>query len=121
LELSDEDQIRAVVEDYLSGMMFADEERLRRAFHAHAKSIGYEGDRFEWDSLDAFIAACQAAGRLPPDTSYEARILWLEITGNMAVVKLEDIYRDMRYTDYLTLMRIDGTWAIINKAFFNHG
>lgn len=118
--MSDEDHVRETVSAYLDGMMYADEPKLRRAFHPDAKSIGHEGSLLEWDSLDTFIAACLAAGGLEANEGYDAEVLSVDVTGDMAAVKLEDLYRGMRYTDYLTLMKIDGRWQIINKAFVNH-
>lgn len=115
------EEIRAVVADYLDGMMFADEQKLRRAFHPDAKSIGHDRGRLEWDSIDRFVADCKAAGALPQNSEYYARILSIDVTGDMAVVKLEDDYLGSRFTDYLTLMRFGDAWLIINKAFFNHG
>lgn len=119
--VTDDEQIRTVVADYLDGMVYADETRLRHAFHPDAKSIGHENGLLEWESLDAFIAACKAGNVLPVGEPYYHRIVWIEVTGDIAVVRLEDDYRGVRYTDYLTLMRFDGGWKIINKAFFNHG
>lgn len=116
-----DEEIRSVVRDYLDGMMFADEARLRRAFHPAAKSIGHDRAGLEWDSIDTFVGACKAAGALPAGSSYYWKILFLEITGDMAIVTLEDDYQGARYTDYLTLMLLDGRWQIINKAFYRHG
>lgn len=45
MELGKEhDAVRAVVRDYLEGMVWGDEKRLRRAFHPGALQVGHFGD-----------------------------------------------------------------------------
>ena len=113
-------EIEAVVRDYLDGMCFADEEKLRRAFHSDARLIGYYRGVFEWDTVDKFVADCRSAGGLPVGSTYHWKILQIDRTETVAVVKVEDDYLGTRFTDYLTLMQVDGAWKIVNKAFHNH-
>jgi protease I len=35
----------------------------------------------------------------------------------VAAVKVADLYRGLRFTDYLSLARVDGQWIIVNKTF----
>ncbi|HLM56224.1 MAG TPA: nuclear transport factor 2 family protein [Pyrinomonadaceae bacterium] len=41
-----------------------------------------------------------------------------DITGNAAVAKLALDYPEVRFTDYMTLLKIEGEWKIVNKAFY---
>ena len=41
----------------------------------------------------------------------------IDITGDAAVVKLVLDYPSAYITDYMTLLKIDGRWWIVNKAF----
>ena len=50
---------------------------------------------------------------------YDMRIVSVDMTGNEAVAKVEDLYSGFRFTDYLSLLRIDGTWFIIHKTFYH--
>jgi Putative lumazine-binding len=54
--------------DYFDGMMYADEAKLRCAFHPKCLIVGHFRGRLEYDPLDAFIAACKAEGSIPPGT-----------------------------------------------------
>jgi protease I len=44
-------------------------------------------------------------------------VVSVDVTGEVAAVKVADLYRGMRYIDYLTLLKIDGCWQIVNKTF----
>jgi putative lumazine-binding protein len=47
----------------------------------------------------------------------ELRIASLEVTRNIAAVKVVEDYASTRYTDYLSLVRFNGEWRIVNKVY----
>jgi hypothetical protein len=110
----------AVARDYLDGMMYADEAKLRRAFHPKCLIVGHFRGRLEYDPLEAFIDACKKEGSIPAGTSYFAEIVSIDVAGDTAVVKLIDDYLGIRFTDYLTMVKTKGRWVIVNKAFYVH-
>ena len=112
--------LEGVVRDYLDGMVFVDEARLRRAFHPDARIIGHFQGGLEWSSLDEFVDGCRKAGAAPLNEPYFWEIQSADVTGDMAVIKLTDDYLGDRFTDYLTLLQVDGRWRIVNKTFFVH-
>ena len=57
------------------------------------------------------------ARRKEDSEAYDMKIVMVDQVAEEAVVKVEDLYMGLRFTDYLTLMKIDGTWKIINKAY----
>lgn len=112
--------IETAVRDYLDGMVYGDEAKLRRAFHPDARVIGHFGGTLEWSSVDEFAAACVAADTPPPGTDYFWRIRSLEIEGDTAFVDVIDDYLGIRFTDWLSLLHHDGRWVIVNKLFYAH-
>ncbi len=42
----------------------------------------------------------------------------LDIAGNAAIAKVTLDYPTVKFTDYMTLLKIDGEWKIINKTFY---
>jgi protease I len=48
---------------------------------------------------------------------FDMRIVATDVTGRTATVKVALLYATMRFTDYLTLMQIEGTWRIVNKSY----
>ena len=49
--------------------------------------------------------------------AFDMRIVSTDVTGQVATVKVADLYRGLRFTDYLSLARVDGQWLIVNKTF----
>ena len=116
----DVEAIQAVARDYLDGMVYADESKLRSAFHPAAAVVGHTGVRLDWDTVVSFVAAVLRDGGPAAGTPYFAEIIAIEVTGDLAMVKLVDDYLGNRFTDYLTFLRHDGRWRICHKAFFEH-
>lgn len=116
-----EEALLAVAADYVEGMVLGDEGRLRRAFHPRACSIGHFDGGTEWDDREAFIAGCVAHADPPADGHVDWRVLSVEVTGDTAVMKLEDTWLGLRFTDTLTLMHHEGRWQIVAKVFWHHG
>ncbi len=117
---SEHDELVAVARDYLDGMFYADEAKLRRAFHSQSLQVGHYRGRLEYDPLDTFIAAVNAEPALEAGVEYYAEITVLEVAFDIAVVKVVDDWLGDRFTDYLTMLKHDGRWSIVNKAFTVH-
>ena len=78
------------------------------------------GRRFEYDPLDTFVELVMEGPASTAGTSYNAEIDVLEVAFDIAVVKVVDDWLGERYTDYLTMLKHDGKWSIVNKAFTVH-
>jgi hypothetical protein len=118
--MSDMQAIEATVHLYVEGMAFANGAALKKAFHPKAAIIGnYEG-AVEWMSRDDFIAAVLAETPAPPDSQPMMDITSVDIDGDAASVKVVDEFAGMRFSDYLSLLKIDGRWTIVNKLYHLH-
>lgn len=114
--------ITNTVRDYVEGMVFNDEAKLRRAFHAKAAIIGhFVGGRFEWLSLDQFAEAIKGPGPAPAGSEAVWDVISVDISGDSAVVKINDEFAGLRFTDTLSLLKIEGAWRIVNKIYYLHG
>ena len=118
--MSDQQAIGAVVHVYVDCMAFCNEAALRKAFHSDAKIIGnYEG-AVEWMSREDFIAAILAEPPLSPGMQPLMDVEITDIEGDAAFVKVTDEFAGMRFTDYLSLLKIGGHWVIVNKLYHLH-
>ncbi|WEX77663.1 nuclear transport factor 2 family protein [Sinorhizobium numidicum] len=118
--MSEEQAINAVVHLYVDGMAFANEAALRKAFHPNASIVGNQGGAAEWLTRDDFIAAILKEGSAPPETQPVMDVEMIHITGDAASVKVVDEFAGSRYTDYLSLLKIEGRWLIVNKVWHIH-
>ena len=110
--------IEAVVEAYFEGLYLSDTKRLERAFHPSARIMGYDEGKLIDNPIDTFIAF---VGRVTPPAeegeAFDMEIVSVDIQGSAAAVKVADLYKGLRFTDYLSLLKIDGTWKIVSKTF----
>jgi hypothetical protein len=116
--------VRKVVIDYLEGMIWGDEERLRRAFHPAALQVGHFADTFEFFPLDEFIDWLKQEEAMAPGTPYVAELLSIEVTGTVAIAKVTDTCFGTDFTDYLVMVKDRpgeaGRWQIVTKAYHVH-
>lgn len=121
---SEHDAVRAVVVDYLEGMVWGDEEKLRRAFHPGALQVGHFGETYEFFPLEEFIRWLRDEETQPAGSPYVAELVSIEVTGTVAVAKVTDTCFGTDFTDYLVLVKDrptqDGRWQIVTKAYHVH-
>ena len=117
---AEHDALRAVAILYLEGMIWGQAEKLKRAFHPKATAAGHFAGDYLYSSRDDFIPEWLALDPLPPGTPFAHTITMLDVTGNVACLKVTDTCFGDDYTDMLTLIRDQGQWQITHKAWFVH-
>jgi protease I len=112
----DEVAVRATVEAYLYGLKFNTVDSLKRAFNPEARLFFVERDghlgqltQEQWYRGFAASAGKEAKGKL--------WIAALEVTRDIASVKVIEEYPGSRYIDYLSLVKFDGRWRIVSKIY----
>ncbi len=116
-ESSEHQAIYATIQDYFEGMYHRDTGRLRRAFHPSAVLFGHFKGAFVQIPLDQWMGMVEK-GPIPADKEpFDMQIVSCDITGEVAFVKVKDLYLGRRFTDYLSLAKTGGCWTIVNKTF----
>jgi hypothetical protein len=105
-----------LVKDYYEGMLFGRKETLHAVFEADARFQGVRDGEQVRRNLDEF-AAMVAAPQPAASPEYALSIELVDISGSVGIVKVRDRFRERCYVDYLSLVRVDGAWRIVNKAF----
>lgn len=115
----DEDAIRRVVGYYFEGGTAGDSTVVGKAFHKVAMMFFVRDTQFVempiFSEYLARVAAPRPAGAGPDQTKKE--IVSIDITGSAAVAKLKLTTPTAVLTDYMSLLRINGEWKIVNKIF----
>lgn len=112
----DEAGARAAVNHYLAGHATGSPDEFRAAFHPKAMLYWNKDGAFAERTSADYIAG--ASGKPAPDETQRRRAIEsLDVTGNAAMAKVVLDYPSVKFTDYLSLVKADGEWRIVNKIF----
>ena len=116
--LNEYDAIDKTVQYYTDGAKSGRGADIQPAFHQDATIFGYaDGEIFAGPIRKLFDSVDQDT----PATGLQARIVSIDIIDTIAAVRLElDDWNGHRYTDLFTLLKANGEWKILNKAFLQH-
>ncbi len=116
-ESADEAAVREAVGHYLRAHATGLGEHHRKVFHPEAKLFAVREGKFWQLTSEEYIA--RSPGKPAADEAQRRRsIESVDITGNAAVAKVVLDYPSVRFTDYMSLLKIDGEWRIVNKTFY---
>lgn len=109
--------IRRVIQDYFDGIVKYDTIALKRAFHPQAVITAsfpngeYRRGFAEWSR---FVER----GAPPANPQEYVNVIeQVERTGTAAVVRTRLTWPQVIYVDYLSLLRVDGQWKIVDKIW----
>lgn len=114
----DETAIRQTIQYYFDGGRAGDSVTLRKAFHPDARMLFIRDSSFTVIPIGEYITRVgQNPSKPGAVDSTKRRIADIDIAGDAAVAKLELERPDMLVTDYMSLLRVDGRWLVVNKIF----
>lgn len=112
------DAIAAAVQHYIDGGRSGRGDDMKPAFHEAATMFGYVGDQLYADPIQHLFDWNDTNG---PATDMQARLTSVDIAGTIAWVRVDiDNWTGHRFTDLLTLLKVDGHWKIVHKVFHLH-
>ncbi len=115
-ERAERAQVEAAVQLYFKGHATGDGGNMAQAFHPAAHILSAKEGKLADLTRDAFTA--RFTGKPAPDESRRVRrVLSVDISGTAAVAKVELDYPDNHFVDYLSLLKLGGSWVIVNKIF----
>lgn len=114
-----EAEIRTLLQDYFDGLHFSDVERLGRVFHASAMYACATSGTLQVLDMATYLPV--VALRPSPASLGQPRedeIVSIEMAGPVtALARVHCTIAPKRFTDLLTLVRVDGQWRILAKVF----
>jgi hypothetical protein len=113
-------EVEKTLRVYFDGLYEGNTGKLGEAFHplAHLYSVASDGTaadmpRADWFRMVEGRPSAKAAGAERRD-----RIVSIDFSGpGTAFAKVECQLPPRYFTDYLTLLKVDGRWQVIAKAF----
>jgi hypothetical protein len=116
---ADEQAIRQAVQYYFDGGRNADSAVMGKAFEPSVAHMLYIRDNKLQDTPIPDFLARVAQGRTPdfkPDSNVR-RVVMVDYSGNAAIAKLEITTPQAFVIDYMSLLKVNGQWKIVNKIF----
>jgi hypothetical protein len=116
-QTDEETAARVPLKHYLEGHATGDAAHFRAAFHPEAKLFFIRDGKLTTRTSEEYIAG--AAGKPAPDEAQRKR--WIEsvkVAGNAGIATIILDYPKTRFVDYMSLLKVDGEWKIVNKTFY---
>ena len=115
---NDNEMIEKTVQFYIDGAKSGKGDDMKPAFHKDATIFGYIGDDLFAGPIQKLFDWNDENG---PATELETRMASIDVVGTVATVRLEsDNWTGHKFTDFFTLLKVEGTWKIMNKVFHLH-
>jgi hypothetical protein len=113
---SEEAAVRAALEHYLLGHATGDGAHHAMVFHPESKLFWMRDDTLNTRTSAEYIAGA-SGGPAEDEDQRRREITMVDVTGDAAVAKVVLDYPGRVFTDYMSLLKIDGEWKIVNKTF----
>lgn len=112
----DEAAVRAALHHYLQGHATGLGEEFQKGMHPQGTMYFLREGRLTLRPFPDYIAG--APGKPAADEDRRRRrIEFVDITGDAAVAKIVLEYPGVTLTDYMELLKVEGTWQIVAKSF----
>lgn len=110
--------IGETVQHYLDGARSGKGDDMRPAFHEQATIFGYVGPDLFAGPIEELYAWNDENGAAVDVVTH---VTIMEVVETVAIVRVDaDNWTGHRFTDFFTLLKVDGQWKIMNKVFHLH-
>ena len=119
-QVGEKDAVRVPLENYIKAHATGDPEFARKAFHSEGNMIWIRDGKYSSETFDSFIKRA-FVGKPAADEEKRKdgrKIEAIDVSGNAAVARIVLDYPSVKFVDYMTLLKINGEWKIVNKSFY---
>ena len=111
--------IEQAVQTYFDGLYEGDADKLASVFHdTSALTWEQDGKLVVWPLAEWLKAVRERPSPKAKGLARDDAILWLDQSGpTTAFVKVRCQIPPRYFTDYLSLLKVDGRWAVAQKVF----
>jgi hypothetical protein len=115
---ADEAAIRQTVQYYFDGGKNRDSVTLRKAFHPDARMLFARDGKLVVVPIGEYITRVGSERLKPGEVdSTDRKVVSVDVVGDAAVARIELKQSQALLTDYMSLLKVDGRWLIVNKIF----
>jgi Putative lumazine-binding len=114
--ISELDTVKTPLQNYIRAQETGNADFIRQAFTQDAKVMGYMAGKFISWGVEEYTG--RFTGKPADDEALRKRSFEvLDATEDAAVAKVVLDYPAVTFTDYMSLLKIDGKWKIVSKSF----
>ena len=118
INMNDTQAIVGIVEHYIEGARSERSAEMKQVFNRQATVFGYAGNDLFAGSISELYDWHDANG---PAQNLSWQITSIDVVGTVAVVRIEiDDWTGLRFTDFLSMLKVTGEWQVVNKVFHLH-
>lgn len=113
---NEEEKIRKIIMDYYhEGHMTSNGELYRQLLHNEWKIFWLDpAGNLQTADKETYISWYEP-DKVDNTLKWETEFYYVDVTGDLASVKLKIANQQFGYTDYFNLMRIHGKWWVVHK------
>ncbi len=118
--MSDFVVIEQLINDYFHALHHKDVAKIEHIFWQHATITGYYEGEFVHSKLHDYLSILKRMSA--PDMigeDFDMDVVSIELKGNMAAVKTRYLFQALEYVDFLSLLKIEDKWQIVQKTFYH--
>jgi len=114
--VQDYEDVLAVVKGYVEGLRTGNVEQLKQTFHKDAVMYGHLKDGLSEGSIDNLYTYVEEFGAA---ANIKTHLDVLHKTSTTAIIRveMESDAANEDFTDYHSLIKIDGQWKVVAKLF----
>ena len=110
-------EIETVVKEYFQGYLKAEADQVDRAFQKDSRLMSAEEGKLESTAVSDWLKSIRIRREKGDVREAVTEISGIDSTGDAAVVKTVLRFPKFQFTDYLSLLKLDGAWKIVNKVY----
>lgn len=110
-------KIENVLQEYIRGYLMAEKHLLEKAFHPETRLFSIDDGKLEKTEMSDWLKNIEDRNKKGDVRSAGQEIISIEITNDAAVAKVAITFQKHKFTDYLSLLQIQGQWRIIGKIY----
>jgi hypothetical protein len=109
--------IREVIQLYFESYLGADADGIANAFHSETRLFSVDQGALSKVALADWLPSLRERQKNGDIRQAETSIGLVDVTGDAALAKVTIRFPKFAFTDYLSLLMIEGTWRIIGKIY----
>ena len=109
--------LKQTVETYVNGYLQAEAPLIEQVFFPHTHLLSTEDGKLDQTSMPEWLENIRDRKNKGDVRTATSEILVLDVTDDAAITKVILTFKTFKFVDYLSLLKIEGSWQIVGKIY----